>query len=165
MTTASTRITSHSPVRTLKLKRNGQRTVIRIVFHSTSHQRFGVPISGPCPTNRYNYRRRSPKPSLRTCGPITLSRTQSNATRKPNPTRKSRVLLDSPDANKWERAHLTESTTEEEKMKGSIIDDTTAIGKRLDELTSKQVAVIKTAAPPPRRLPVCLRCDDTGWMP
>ena len=49
-------------------------------------------------------------------------------------------------------------------MKGSIIDDTTAIGKRLDELTSKQVAVIKTAAPPPRRLPVCLRCDDTGWM-
>ena len=48
-------------------------------------------------------------------------------------------------------------------MKGSIIDDTTAIGKRLDELTSKQVAVIKTAAPPPR-LPVCLRCDDTGWM-
>jgi hypothetical protein len=32
MTTASTRITSHSPVRTLKLKRNGQRTVIRIVF-------------------------------------------------------------------------------------------------------------------------------------
>ena len=54
-------------------------------------------------------------------------------------------------------------------MKGSIIDDTTAIGKRLDELTSKQVAIIKTAAiktaaPPPRRLPVCLRCDDTGWM-
>ena len=49
-------------------------------------------------------------------------------------------------------------------MKGSIIDDTTAIGKRLDELTSKQVAVIKTAAPPPRRLPVCLRCEDTGWM-
>ena len=48
-------------------------------------------------------------------------------------------------------------------MKGSIIDDTTAIGKRLDELTSKQVAVIKTAAPP-RRPPVCLRCDDTGWM-
>jgi len=67
MTTASTRITSHSPVRTLKLKRNGQRTVIRIVFHSTSHQRFGVPISGPYPTNRYNYRRSSPKPSLRTC--------------------------------------------------------------------------------------------------
>ena len=50
------------------------------------------------------------------------------------------------------------------KMKGSIIDDTTAIGKRLNELTSKQVAVAKTAAPPPRRLPVCLRCDDTGWM-
>jgi hypothetical protein len=49
-------------------------------------------------------------------------------------------------------------------MKGSIIDDTTAIGKRLDELTSKQVAVIKTAAPPPRRLPVCLRCDDSGWI-
>jgi len=49
-------------------------------------------------------------------------------------------------------------------MKGSIIDDTTAIGKRLNELTSKQVAVAKTAAPPPRRLPVCLRCDDTGWM-
>src|SRR5215475_10874783 len=48
-------------------------------------------------------------------------------------------------------------------MKGSIIDDTTAIGKRLNELTSKQVAV-KTGAPPPRRLPVCLRCDDTGWM-
>jgi len=48
-------------------------------------------------------------------------------------------------------------------MKGSIIDDTTAIGKRLDELTSKQVAVIKTAAPP-RRPPVCLRCDDTGWI-
>ena len=50
-----------------------------------------------------------------------------------------------------------------ETMKGSIIDDTTAIGKRLNELTSKQVAV-KTATPPPRRLPVCLRCDDTGWM-
>jgi hypothetical protein len=49
-------------------------------------------------------------------------------------------------------------------MKGSIIDDTTAIGKRLNELTSKQVAVVKTAAPPSRRLPVCLRCDDTGWM-
>ena len=48
-------------------------------------------------------------------------------------------------------------------MKGSIIDDTTAIGKRLDELTSKQVAVIKTAAPP-RGSPGCLRCDDTGWM-
>jgi hypothetical protein len=48
-------------------------------------------------------------------------------------------------------------------MKGSIIDDTTAIGKRLNELTSKQVAV-KTATPPPRRLPVCLRCDDSGWM-
>ena len=45
----------------------------------------------------------------------------------------------------------------------SHIDDTTAIGKRLNELTSKQVAV-KTATPPPRRLPVCLRCDDTGWM-
>jgi hypothetical protein len=60
-------------------------------------------------------------------------------------------------------AHLTKSTTEGKTMKGSIIDDTTAIGKRLNELTSKQVAV-KTATPPPRRLPVCLRCDDTGWM-
>ena len=49
-------------------------------------------------------------------------------------------------------------------MKGSIIDDTTAIAKRLNELTSKQVAVVKTAAPPPRRRPVCLRCEDTGWM-
>ena len=49
-------------------------------------------------------------------------------------------------------------------MKGSIIDDTTAIGKRLNELTSKQVAIVKTAAPPPCRLPLCLRCDDTGWM-
>jgi hypothetical protein len=48
-------------------------------------------------------------------------------------------------------------------MKGSIIDDTTAIGKRLNELTSKQVAA-RTATPPPRRLPVCLRCDDIGWM-
>jgi hypothetical protein len=46
-------------------------------------------------------------------------------------------------------------------MRGSIIDDTTAIGKRLNELTSKHVAV-KTATPPPRRLPVCLRCDGTG---
>jgi|SRR6516165_11905043 len=84
-------------------------------------------------------------------------KTQPNA-------RSSRVLLDIPNANKWERAHLTKSTTEGgKKMKGSIIDDTTAIGKRLDELTSKQVAVIKTAAPP-RGPPVCLRCDDTGWM-
>ena len=48
-------------------------------------------------------------------------------------------------------------------MKGSIIDDTTAIGKRLNELTNKQVAV-KTATPPRRRLPVCLRCNDAGWM-
>ena len=32
-------------------------------------------------------------------------------------------------------------------MKGSIIDDTTAIGKRLDELTSKQVAGSTAAAP------------------
>ena len=45
-------------------------------------------------------------------------------------------------------------------MKGSIIDDTTAIGKRINELTSQRAAV----APPPRRLPGCLRCDDTGWM-
>jgi hypothetical protein len=74
--------------------------------------------------------------------------------------RSSRVLLDSPDVNKWESAHLEKSTTGEAKMKGSIIDDTTAIGKRLDELTSKRVAT----APPPRRLPVCLRCDDAGWM-
>ena len=35
-------------------------------------------------------------------------KTQPNA-------RSSRVLLDSPDANKWERAHLTKSTTEEGK--------------------------------------------------
>ena len=74
------------------------------------------------------------------------------------------MLLDSPDANKWERAHLRRAPQGRKKMKGSIIDDTTAIGKRLDELTSRQVAVAKTAAPPPRRLPVCLRCDDTGWM-
>jgi hypothetical protein len=95
------------------------------------------------------------------CWPLTGT---SNAAARDPDARSSRVLSDSPDANKWERAHLTKSITEEEKMKGSIIDDTTAIGKRLDELTSKQVAVIKTAAPPPRRLPVCLRCDDTGWM-
>ena len=76
-----------------------------------------------------------------------------------------RIVDDWLDKTRDEREEkLAEETTEEEKMKGSIIDDTTAIGKRLNELTSRQVAVAKTAAPPPRRLPVCLRCDDTGWM-
>ena len=75
-----------------------------------------------------------------------------------------RIVDDWLDKTRDEREEkLAEETTEEQKMKGSIIDDTTAIGKRLNELTSRQVAVAKTAAPPPRRLSVCLRCDDTGW--
>jgi len=61
-----------------------------------------------------------------------------------------RIVDDWLDKTRDEREEkLAEETTEEQKMKGSIIDDTTAIGKRLNELTSKQVAVAKTAAPPP----------------